>query len=349
MAVAPAQAAAPSAEQALKLQPIQKGVDCTRPTAEEAAKCTITAKKFDGKVGWVVEDPGGLMLRKFVDTNGDNVVDQWSYYKDGIEVYRDIDSDFNGKADQYRWFNTGGTRWGVGKNQDGGIDSWKPISAEEVTAEVVAALAEGNADRFAAVALTAAELKSLGLGKEKQDRLQEKIAKLSGDFKTLAAQQKSVTAKTQWSQFSAGRPGVVPAGTDGSTQDLRVYENVLAIVETGGKNGQVQIGTLVQVGDGWRVIDLPQLAEGQAEAPSSQGNFFHATDTHRTEGAGAGGPTTARNSWPNCRSSTKTPPAPTTPEEQAQFNARGPTCSRRSPRRPASRRSAPCGSANWPT
>ena len=53
-----------------------------------------------------------MILRKFVDTNGDNVVDQWSYYKDGVEVYRDIDSNFNGKADQYRWFNTGGTPLG---------------------------------------------------------------------------------------------------------------------------------------------------------------------------------------------------------------------------------------------
>ena len=52
-------------------------------------------------------------LRKFVDTNDDNVVDQWSYYKDGVEVYRDIDSNYNGKADQYRWFHTGGSRWGL--------------------------------------------------------------------------------------------------------------------------------------------------------------------------------------------------------------------------------------------
>jgi thiol-disulfide isomerase/thioredoxin len=322
VAATTAQAAAPSAEQALKLQPIQRGVDCARPTAEEAAKCTITAKKFDGKVGWVVEDTNGLTLRKFVDTNGDNVVDQWSYYKDGIEVYRDIDSDFNGKVDHYRWFNTGGTRWGISKNQDGRLDSWKQISAEEVSAEIVAALAEGNADRFAAVTLTAAELKSLGLGKEKQERLQEKIAKLNGEFKTLAAQQKSVTSKSQWSQFSAGRPGTVPAGTDASTQDLRVYENVLAVVETAGKNGQIQLGTLVQVGDGWRAIDLPQLGEGAAEAPSSQGNFFHATYTHRTEGAGAGGTDDGEKLLAELQKIDEEAARTATPEQKAQHTAR---------------------------
>ena len=62
-------------------------------------------------MGWVVEDPRGITLRRFLDTNGDGKVDQWCYYKDGLEVYRDIDSDFNGKVDQCRWCSTAGTRW----------------------------------------------------------------------------------------------------------------------------------------------------------------------------------------------------------------------------------------------
>ena len=48
----------------------------------------------------------------------DNNVDQWCYYLDGLEVYRDIDSNFNKNADQYRWFHTAGTRWGVDKDED---------------------------------------------------------------------------------------------------------------------------------------------------------------------------------------------------------------------------------------
>ena len=167
----PSFAANPSAEQALKLTPIQEGVDYDRPTPEEAAKCKISARKIDGHVGWVVESPDGLILRKFVDTNGDNVVDQWSYYKDGVEVYRDIDSDFNGKADQYRWFNTGGTRWGVTRTKTGNDRaSWKVISAEEVTAEVVAALAKQDVQRFTRLLLTPDELQSLGLGQGEDRR-----------------------------------------------------------------------------------------------------------------------------------------------------------------------------------
>ncbi len=279
----------PTAEQALTLMPVQSGVDYDRPSPEEAAKCKILAKKIDGHAGWIVESPDGVILRKFVDTNDDNHVDQWSYYKDGLEVYRDIDSNFNGKADQYRWFHTGGSRWGLNPREDGVVESWKSISAEEATAEVIAAIAARDADRFARLVLTPAELKSLGLGKARAEGVAEKIAKATAEFRTMAARQKAVTRNCTWVQFSANRPGVVPAGTDESTKDLRVYENVTALVEDGGKQSQVLIGTLVQVGDAWRVVDLPQpLADGQTET-SSTGFFFQASVSHRSETANAAG------------------------------------------------------------
>ena len=281
----PSAAATPSVEQALKLMPVQPGVDYDRPSPEEAAKCKILAKKIDGHVGWIVEGPDGLTLRKFVDTNDDNVVDQWSYYKDGLEVYRDIDSNFNGKSDQYRWFHTGGSRWGLNPREDGVVESWKAISAEEVTAEVIAAIASHDSDRFARLVLTPAELKTLGLGKARAAGVAEKTAKATSDFRSMSTRQKLVGRDCTWVQFSANRPGVVPAGTDESTRDLRVYENVTALVEDGGKQAQVLIGTLVQVGDAWRVIDLPQpLADGQNEA-SSVGFFFQPPTSRRNDAA----------------------------------------------------------------
>ena len=95
------------------------------PGEADATKCTIKAEKVGNQTGWVVRDPNGQMLREFVDTNKDNVVDRWSYYKDGIEIYRDIDGNFNTKADQYRWLGTAGTRWGLDDDENGRIDSWK--------------------------------------------------------------------------------------------------------------------------------------------------------------------------------------------------------------------------------
>src|SRR5688572_30665514 len=134
-----ARAATPSVEQALALAPVQKDAEYDKPAAADVAKCTIQVEKMGAGSGWVVKNAEGSTLRKFIDTNGDNTVDQWSYYADGLEVYRDVDSNANGKADQFRWLNTGGSRWGLDTNEDGKLDEWKTISAEEVSAEAVQA------------------------------------------------------------------------------------------------------------------------------------------------------------------------------------------------------------------
>ncbi len=274
LAAGAAQAAAPTAEQALKLVPVQKDVEVDSPPAADIPRVTIKGEKMGAFSAWVVRDPAGQMLRKFADTNNDNVVDQWCYFRDGVEVYRDIDSNFNGKADQYRWLNTAGTRWGIDENEDAKIDSWKAISAEEVSAEVVRALAEQDATRFSRVLLTESELKALGLGSEQAKEVSEKIAKAGKQFAEAARQQKVVGPKTTWIHFGGTRPGLVPSGTEGSTKDLVVYENVMAMTDTAGKHDQVQVGTLVRVGDVWRVIDLPRATADEKTDVSNAGYFI---------------------------------------------------------------------------
>jgi len=109
----PLAAATPSVEDALRLKPVQNdAVEYDVPPAGDVAKCVIKPEKWDKMSGWTVSSPSGALLRSFVDTNNDKYVDRWGYYHDGIEVYRDIDSDFNGKVDQHRWLNTAGSRWG---------------------------------------------------------------------------------------------------------------------------------------------------------------------------------------------------------------------------------------------
>jgi hypothetical protein len=65
----------------------------------------------------------------------------------------------------------------------------------------------------------------------------------------------------------------VPAVTNGSERDLLVYENVVAMFEQDGKNGQLLVGTVVQVGDAWRLIDLPSIG-GDDEAIAQASGFF---------------------------------------------------------------------------
>src|SRR5688572_13820170 len=80
-------AQSPTAAEALKLRPVQRDVDFDLPAEKELAKCTMKAEKINGHTGWIVRDPNGLVLREFVDTNRDNTVDRWSYFKNGVEVY----------------------------------------------------------------------------------------------------------------------------------------------------------------------------------------------------------------------------------------------------------------------
>ena len=267
------QAATAFVEKALRRMPMQEGVDYDQPSAADIEKCKLVAKKTGNQVGWIVEAPNGLLLRYLIDTNGDNIIDQWRYFKDGVEVYREMDSRYTGKADEFRWLHQGGSRWGVDGDGDGKIDQWKVLSPEETTAESVAALANRDTARFASVLLTPRELAALGLGDEKAKQIGLQIEKADSAFRVAAAQQTTIIPSSRWVQFTGGRPSLMPAGTDGATKDLRVYDNAGATVQTGGRFVHLQIGTLVQVGDVWKVIEAPIL-DSKRETPLVSGHTF---------------------------------------------------------------------------
>lgn len=272
-------AAAPTPENALALKPVQAGVDYEKVASEKQAECKVIDIDRNDWSGWEVIAKDGTLLRRFADTNGDQQIDLWCYFKFGVEVYRDIDRNFNGKTDEYRWLATGGTRWGLDQDEDGLIDAWKQISAEEVTAEVVAALRERDADRFAPLVISDKEVGSLGLGDAKMKQIGALATAATRGFGDLAEEQEVVATDAIWVQFAAGTPGVVPAGTEESTRDLIVYENAVAMFEQASGGGQFMVGTLVQVGPAtWRVVSLPVLGEDSVPLAGAGGNFF-APDT----------------------------------------------------------------------
>lgn len=272
-------AAAPTAEDALKIEPRQRDVDHDRPAAAAAQQATIGQEKIDGVSALVVRGPGGEILRAFADTNGNRVVDRWSFYKDGMEVYRDIDSDHDTKADQCRWFNASGTRWGVDADGDGTIDEWRQISAEEATAEIVAALRGRDARAFARLLPSKAELEAAGFEGERLAALAARVERAAKEFPKVAAAQKQVGEKSRWASMLAPQaPGVIPAGSPGVGQDVTAYDNVVALVETPGaggaaESGQVFVGSLVLCGKAWRPIDPPQPV-GTTGSIADAGGFF---------------------------------------------------------------------------
>jgi thiol-disulfide isomerase/thioredoxin len=261
----------PTATQALGLKPIQPHVEYAIPGKEEAAACTIRAEKENNVTAWVVRNRQGEVLRRFADTNGDNVVDMWCYFLNGVEVYRDVDSNYNGKADQYRWFNTAGMRWGVDKNEDGRVDSWRAISPHEVAEQVVLALKGRDAGRFELLLLTPEELNDSGFGKPRAEKLAEVLKTAPDRFSKLAAEQKVVGAESRFIDFGSARPARIPTGTGSSTKDVIVLDNAAALVETGGKHEQVFLGAVVAVGETWKLLDVPTVG---SQAQPGQGDFL---------------------------------------------------------------------------
>ena len=195
LTAAMAQATKPSVLEALKLKPIQAQIDYDQPEEPAAEKCTLAAIKSPPLSGWEVRDSDGNLLRRFLDTNSDNKVDQWCYYKDGVEVYRDIDGNFNRKADEYRWLGTAGIRWALDANEDGRVDSWKVISPEELSEELIAALSTRDAERFRRLLLSEEELRGLQLGEQQSTELGKKIADATAGIEELARSQEFVNPK----------------------------------------------------------------------------------------------------------------------------------------------------------
>jgi Thioredoxin-like len=249
---------APSPEQILKFAPRQQGVVFTTPTGADVEKCKVELIKGKGKgSGWLLRDPNGLPLRVFFDTNGDNKLDVWSYYKDGAEVYREIDTTFSGRPDQYRWLNAGGMKWGVDDAKEGHIKTWKAISAEEVSQEILQALIAKDYARFEALLITDAEIKALDLPAEQTTRLRELRKGAAAKFQDTANKLTSLSAKSNWIHLETQAPQCVPADQTGARYDLIKHASGTILYEVGGKNDWIQTGEMIQIGSAWRVTDAP--------------------------------------------------------------------------------------------
>lgn len=249
-------AAGPDVGQILAQKPAQPGVVCDTPEADSWAQCKLEVQK--NPAGWILYDATGHMVRQFLDTDGDNVVDRWSFYQNGQEVYRDIDTNKNGKADQHRWYNTGGSRWGIDQNEDGVVDAWKMISAEEASAEAVAAFATRNFNRLRAVMVSENELRELGLDAAGLDRVRQAQGKSTQTFQAVASK---VPAGIQWMQFDGHLPSAVPGSRIGANNDVIVYQNATIIAEASGQTVWLRAAEVVRVGDSWKLVDVPTLIE----------------------------------------------------------------------------------------
>ena len=257
--VAEAQAQKQTPESLLRYTPVQKSVEYDTPEAADVPKCTVTLEQGS----YVVTNPANQVLRKFTDANGDGFPDMYRYYHLGLEVYREIDTngDFKAKKgtrpDQYRWMNWGGTRWGLDPNEDGKIDSWKVISAQESARVAVEALINGDLQALTTVMINDADIKALGLPAAKAKEVQAVTADLAKLAQAAVADSKVLNSKSQWVRFDPPVPGLILAEQLGTTSDLTVYENAMAYVQNGEKLDLISVGEMVQIGDVWKLLQVP--------------------------------------------------------------------------------------------
>jgi hypothetical protein len=273
----------PTAAKMLSFQPKQEGVAISTPEADKQNDCKVEAVKGKTKGnGWVLKDGNGQILRRFFDTQETGRPDIWSYYKDGVEVYRETYVNTKDEPAQwhYRWFNAGGMKWGVDLNKDGKIDVWKAISAEEVSQEVLQALIANDFARLQALMITDAEIKSLELPAEMVSAIREKQKAAPAKFKETVGKLTGLNAKSSWVQFQTGTPTpqCLPAEQTGAKADLIRHPQGTILFTLGGKadNAQmktegVQTGEMILVGQAWRIVGAPEAGMSPAESKPENG------------------------------------------------------------------------------
>ncbi len=258
-------ALAPAAEVTVKqlmgFRPSLKGVDYDLPT-DPAAIAACKAETIPG--GFQLRDGQGKILCRLVDRNGDAKLDQWSYYQDGFEVYREVDHNGDKSLDEVRWMNSGGTR--VARVAGGKVVSWARISAEEASKVLVQSLVSGDSELLESVMASPAELEALGVPKGEVEQVAAAEKQRVAAVKPLRAGLTGWGPNTTWLRLDGAMPHLIPADA-GLKEDIVLYEN--AVIFAGAPANQanpanvafLQVAEMVKVGDTWKFVDLPRVID----------------------------------------------------------------------------------------
>jgi hypothetical protein len=263
-------AQAPTVELLLHSQfsPKQKDVVISTPSAAEQASCEVktVAGSQKGSVGYLLLDAKKQPVRRYMGA-AKKPIEVFSYFKDGTEVYREVDSNGNGKPDQFRWLNTGGMKWGLDLNEDGKIDTWRMISAEEAGYEAFQALATHDFARLKALFLSEAEMTALKLPAAQVQRLLALQKQAAQKFEEVTRALPQL-AKASFVRVEGNPPGCVLGEHMGGESDLIKYASRSLLYESEGadkkekKHEWLNTGEMIQVGLAWRLIDVPSADGG---------------------------------------------------------------------------------------
>jgi hypothetical protein len=262
------------AEDILARKPTLPHVVVSTPAGAELAACKVEPvsglKSADGRAlsGVVVRDGQGRLLRQVLDDTGSNDLSRArfrSFYHNGVECYREIDADSNGKPDQYRFLGVNGSRWGQDIGQQGIVDRWFVLSPAEASQELFHALADKDARRFQALLPTEDELKAAGVPADEVGRLLQRAAGAAKRLQETAAAL-NLTDKDKWVHVELTAPMATSADPTAPAIGVQRHRSGTVLFDRGDNKtvGQFQTGELILVGNAWKLLDGP--APGQATA-----------------------------------------------------------------------------------
>ena len=250
--------AQPTPAQILNIRPKCEDVAITTPAPADIAACKLDIVKTPGGgSGFVLKDGNGAVLRKFMDVSGGGKVDQYSYFKDNVEVYRET---LTKAGLNIRWIQAGGMKSGIAQQVAAGkirIAAWQMISAEEAAYEAFQALATGDADRLQAVLITPQEIAALGLPAADAQKLTAQVQAAPAKLAAVRAKIADI-ATAKFARLEGGQPGAYPTDVTGGTNELIkiahgliLYDNPTAKKQ----NDFINAPEMIQVGMAWRLTD----------------------------------------------------------------------------------------------
>lgn len=268
-----------SAADILARKPVLPNAVVSTPTGAELAACRVEPvtglKSAEGRplAGVVVRDGQGRILRQILDDTGSNDLSRprfRSFYLNGVEAYREVDANSNGKPDQYRFLGPNGSRMGIDIGEQGVVDRWYVLSPEEASQELFLALAAKDARRLQALLPTEDELKAAGVPADETARILQKAAGAAKRLQDTAAAL-DLTDKDKWVHLELTAPQATAADPTASVLGVLKHKSSTVLFDRDGKSvGQFQTGELVLVGNAWKLVEGP--LPGQAPQVAAAGD-----------------------------------------------------------------------------
>ena len=196
--------------------------------AIDACKVELVLNAEKRNIGYALRDGQGKLLRRFIDSRRQCQLDQWSYYQDGFEVYRESDLDGDRSLDECRWLNAGGTRIArsQGARSSAGSRSRprrRPRSWSRPSPAATSPCSRRSWRR-------PDELTAAGVPKDVVDKVAAAAEKRAEQVDALQKTLIGWNNQTVWNRFDGTFPHVIPADPAvGLEQDLTLYENAMVI------------------------------------------------------------------------------------------------------------------------